>query len=118
MTSPLPLSDRIDHVRKVRVRAHRRRAARVPVAITPADANPDHHLWRNGRLWWIAFTIHRGHLQERVRHSLATTDLAEARRRRDEVLERYAQAADCRLSLRVEGPRRKRRPAAKEMAHD
>ena len=29
--------------------------------------HPDHHLWRNGRLWWIAFTVHRGHQQERVR---------------------------------------------------
>jgi hypothetical protein len=31
------------------------------VARDPAleDADPNHHLWRNGRLWWIAFTVHR-----------------------------------------------------------
>ena len=68
-------------------------------------AHPDHHLWRNGRLWWIAFTIHRGHVQERVRHSLGTADLGEARARRDEVLGRYARAPDCRLALRIESPR-------------
>jgi hypothetical protein len=21
--------------------------------------HPNHHLWRNGRLWWIAFTVHK-----------------------------------------------------------
>jgi hypothetical protein len=58
------------------------------VALAAEDA--DHHLWKNGRLWWIAFTVHRGHLQERIRHSLGTADLVEARRRRDEVLARHA----------------------------
>lgn len=118
MASPLPLSDRLGPDREVPVRAGRRGVVRVPVSVARNDANPDHHLWRNGRLWWIAFTIHRGHLQERVRHSLGTADLAEARWRRDEVLARYAEAADCRLSLRVEGPRRRHRPAAREMRHD
>jgi hypothetical protein len=82
-------------------------ASPSPVLDELGSAYPDHHLWRNGRLWWIAFTIHRGHLQERVRHSLGTADRAEARARRDEVLARYAQAADCRLSLRIEPPRRR-----------
>ncbi len=50
-------------------------------------AHPDHHLWRNGRRWWIAFTvIHDGWRQERVRHSLGTTDVLEARCRRDALL--------------------------------
>ena len=53
--------------------------------------NPNHHLWRNGRLWWIAFTvIYDGWRQERIRRSLRTADLDEARRRRDEVLQEYA----------------------------
>ncbi|MBW2274391.1 MAG: hypothetical protein JRG96_14055 [Deltaproteobacteria bacterium] len=39
---------------------------------------PDHHLWRNGRLWWVAFTvIHEGWRQERVRVSLQTDDVVE-----------------------------------------
>jgi len=49
----------------------------------------NHHLWRNGRLWWIAFTVHtpdgRG---LRIRRSLGTTDVLEARIRRDEIFER------------------------------
>lgn len=53
--------------------------------------NPNHHLWRNGRLWWVAFTvIHDGWRQERVRRSLRTADLDEARRRRDDLLQQYA----------------------------
>ncbi len=73
-------------------------------------ANPDHHLWRNGRLWWIAFTVHLpGWRKERVRLSLGTADLAEARRRRDRIFEDYPQARGCELSLRIEAPRRRSR---------
>ncbi len=62
---------------------------------------PDHHLWRNGRLWWIAFTIHKPDWTvERVRRSLGTDDLAEARRRRDAVLRQYRRSGRCELSLR------------------
>ena len=77
----------------------------------PADADPNHHLWRNGRLWWIAFTVHRGHLQERVRFSLRTDDVKSARRRRDEVFALYASAADCKISIRL------RQPAPAKSAH-
>jgi len=66
-----------------------------------SPASPDHHLWRNGRLWWVAFTVHLPPWQkERVRRSLGTDDLAEARRRRDELLRRYPQERGCTLSLR------------------
>jgi len=71
----------------------------------PPDADPNHHLWRNGRLWWIAFTVHRGHQQERVRFSLQTADVALARRRRDEFLALFAQAEDLQISIRF-APRR------------
>lgn len=67
---------------------------------TPA-VHPDHHLWRNGRLWWTAFTVHRPDwTAERVRRSLGTADLAEARRRRDALLAAWAAAPGCELSLR------------------
>jgi hypothetical protein len=50
-------------------------------------SNPNHHLWRNGRLWWIAFSLlHDGWRQERIRQSLGTDNLIEARRRRDAIL--------------------------------
>ena len=56
-----------------------------------ATLNPNHHLWRNGRLWWIAFTVvYDGWRQERVRRSLGTLDTDEARRRRDALLQQYA----------------------------
>jgi hypothetical protein len=56
-----------------------------------SETNPNHHLWKNGRLWWLAVTLlHDGWRQERVRQSLGTDDLHEARRRRDLVLARFA----------------------------
>jgi len=62
----------------------------------------NHHLWRNGRFWWAAFTvIHEGWRQERVRRSLGTADLAEARRRRDALLAEYAARPGCALAARV-----------------
>ena len=68
--------------------------------------DPDHHLWRNGRLWWVAFTVHLpGWQKERVRLSLGTDDVVEARRRRDDLLRRYPDARGCELSLRL-SPRR------------
>jgi hypothetical protein len=86
-------------------------------AISPADGagDPDHHLWRNGRLWWIAFTVHLpGWQKERVRLSLHTADVAEARRRRDDLLSRYPQERGCALSLRLttRAGRSARKPAA------
>ena len=63
--------------------------------------DPNHHLWRNGRLWWIAFTVCRGHLQERVRFSLKTADVEDARRRRDRIFAIYESAAQCRISIRL-----------------
>jgi hypothetical protein len=73
----------------------------------PRAIDPDHHLWRNGRLWWIAFTVHRDHQQERVRFSLGTDDVVEARQLRDRVLALFQQARDCDVSLRF-APRRSR----------
>jgi hypothetical protein len=74
-----------------------------------AAVDPDHHLWRNGRLWWVAFTVHLpGWQKERVRQSLGTDDVVEARRRRDELLRRYPDLRGCALSLRL-APRRTRR---------
>lgn len=84
-----------------------------PLARAPADADPNHHLWRNGRLWWIAFTVLRGHTQERVRFSLGTPDVLEARRRRDQVFDLVEKAEGCQISLRFT-PRRSGRAACAE----
>jgi hypothetical protein len=48
-----------------------------------------------------------GWQKERVRKSLGTPDLKEARRRRDELLARYPQIRQCELSLRLQPPRRR-----------
>ena len=74
----------------------------------PREADPNHHLWRNGRLWWIAFTAHYGHRQERIRFSLGTSDVEEARRQRDAILESFASAEECEVSLRF--PQRRKEP--------
>jgi hypothetical protein len=68
------------------------RRSSVELASSRAFAsNPNHHLWKNGRLWWIAFTlIHDGWRQERIRQSLGTDNQLEARRRRDAILSLFA----------------------------
>jgi hypothetical protein len=70
----------------------------------PGISDPNHHLWRNGRLWWVAFTVHLpGWRKDRVRVSLGTDDVAEARRRRDALLVGYPDRHGCALSLRIGG---------------
>lgn len=47
----------------------------------------NHHLWNNRGTWWCHFTLHRpDYTAERVRVSLRTRDVLEARRRRDQLL--------------------------------
>lgn len=89
------------------------RGTRIEV---PRDADPNHHLWRNGRLWWIAFTVHRGYRQERLRFSLGTSDVEEARHRRDAILELFASAGECKVSLRFAPRDRRRERQASETA--
>ena len=68
----------------------------------PSVGNPNHHLWNNHGTWWVHATVlHRGLVQERIRRSLGTSDLAEARCRRDLFLESLAARQDVRLSIRV-----------------
>jgi hypothetical protein len=69
-------------------------------SIGPAT-HPDHHLWRNGRLWWVAFTYHTSeHRKRRLRASLGTTDVREARALRDALMAETAKEAGKQLSLR------------------
>ncbi len=77
-----------------------RSGAAEPGFVAPDDSDPNHHLWKNGGRWWIAFTAHAGVAQERVRFSLGTTDVAVARARRDAVLRLFAEAEGLAISLR------------------
>ncbi len=68
---------------------------------TDADVDPDHHLWRNGRLWWIAVTIHFSNgTARRIRRSLGTPDVEAARRHRDHILAEIDRLPNASLSLR------------------
>jgi hypothetical protein len=64
-------------------------------------ASVNHHLWRNRKTWWVAFTVlHGGHRQERVRRSLGTVDVTVARARRDDMMREFAKRPDTQLALR------------------
>ncbi len=53
--------------------------------------NPDHHLWNNHGTWWLHYTLHLADFtKRRVRKSLGTHDVDEARTRRDEALANLA----------------------------
>ena len=57
---------------------------RQKLAIRVDAENPNHHLWKNHGSWWIHFTLHLDELRtRRVRFSLATAVLEEARERPD-----------------------------------
>jgi hypothetical protein len=86
-----------------------RRAANRPPPRTPppsdsgasvaASLPADHHLWRNGRLWWIAITLHDAQgRRRRVRRSLGTDDVADARWQRDRFLDRVRRAGSWTLA--------------------
>ena len=49
--------------------------------------NPKHHLWNNNGTWWCHLTVHLPDFKkERLRISLQTRDLEEARLFRDSLL--------------------------------
>jgi len=56
----------------------------LSIYIQPGNEN--HHLWNNNGTWYIAYTIHpTPATAKRIRRSLKTKDLEEARRLRDEI---------------------------------
>lgn len=49
--------------------------------------NPDHHLWNNHGQWWLHFTLPQPNFtKRRVRRSLGTAGLEDARQIRDFLL--------------------------------
>jgi hypothetical protein len=50
-------------------------------------ANPNHHLWNNNDTWWCRYTLHPTPLtKQRIRASLRTKNLIQARAHRDQLL--------------------------------
>ena len=64
------------------------------LALRIDESNLNHHLWNNNGTWWIHYTIYPTPVTvERIRSSLKTKNLREARIRRDEVLEKLLNQA-------------------------
>jgi hypothetical protein len=62
------------------------------------ERNPNHHIWCNNGTYFIHVTLHwRGRRKLRLRHSLKTKSVEEARRRRDRFLGVLGASAELRL---------------------
>lgn len=60
------------------------------LAIRTSPGNPNHHLWNNNGTWYIHYTVYPdAYTAQRIRRSLNTRQLEEARARRDQLLETY-----------------------------
>ena len=60
---------------------------RPTLAIRVHADNPNHHLWNNHGTWWCHYTVHpTPGTKRRVRVSLGTRDVREAREIRDLLL--------------------------------
>ena len=70
----------------VRLNGRKTHMENETLAIRVNSANPDHHLWNNNGSWWCHYTAHfPDNTAERVRVSLQTRSVEEARERRDEL---------------------------------
>jgi hypothetical protein len=57
------------------------------LAVRTSPGNLDHHLWNNNGTWYAHLTVHPTPItKQRIRCSLKTKDVQEARRRRDELI--------------------------------
>jgi hypothetical protein len=68
-------------------------------------ANPNHHLWNNHGTWFLHYTVHpTPFTKDRIRRTLGTKDLVEARQRRDRFFEQLARSES--IASSREGERR------------
>jgi len=71
-------------------RVHDRLVALLSRGPIPSNNfEPNHHLWRKGRVWWTALTVYADGRTNRVQRSLRTADVVEARRLRDELIDDF-----------------------------
>jgi len=57
------------------------------VSVRINEANPNHHLYNNNGTYWLHYTLHRPDFtKSRIRSSLATKNLRDARQKRDHIL--------------------------------
>ena len=68
--------------------------------------NPNHHIWCNNGTYFIHVTVRlNGRTKLRLRRSLLTKDVEEARRRRDRFLDSVRERPELELLLRNARPR-------------
>ncbi len=52
--------------------------------------NVNHHLWNNNGMWFMQYTVYpTPNTKKRIRRSLGTHSVVEARKYRDEILNNY-----------------------------
>jgi hypothetical protein len=70
-----------------------KRMKRKPkLALRVNQENPNHHLWNNRGVWWCHLTVHKPDATaERLRFSLKTRDVDQARERRDRIFRQIAE---------------------------
>lgn len=57
------------------------------ISVRTNPSNPNHHLWNNNGTWFVHYVIHPTPItKERVRRSLKTKCIHEARAKRDALL--------------------------------
>ncbi|MDB6079832.1 MAG: hypothetical protein JWO82_3579 [Akkermansiaceae bacterium] len=62
------------------------------LALRVNQENPNHHLWNNRGVWWCHLTVHKPDATaERLRFSLKTRDVDQARERRDRIFRQIAE---------------------------
>lgn len=68
-------------------------AAVTPSLSLRSTGGENHHIWNNNGTWWVHYTLHLpDYTARRVRQSLRTRDVAEARIRRDALLRGFPHA--------------------------
>ncbi len=59
----------------------------IQLSLRVNPENPNHHLWNNNGTWFIHYVVHpTPFTKERIRRSLGTKSLTEARAKRDAIL--------------------------------
>ena len=63
----------------------------VVLAIRTDEENPNHHLWNNNGTWFVHYTVYPTPVtKQRVRRSLKTKSIDEARAKRDSLFKQMS----------------------------
>ena len=83
------------------MRAEARIQEPAPGPYIDPERNPNHHIWNNNGTYFFHLTlVWNGEKKVRLRRSLRTKDLQEARRRRDRLIDYVRQSSELKLLAR------------------